>query len=326
MKKSYVLVSLVFLLAGCVIINIPGPAPLAEKTIGGKGADKVLVLDISGIITDDPSTNIFGVETRPNITALVKEELALATEDKDVKAVVLRINTPGGSVTTCDIISHELKGFKAKRKVPVIAELMDVAASGGYYVAVSADRIIAHPTTVTGSIGVIAYNVNASGLLDKIGVADQTIKSGDKKDIGSPIRPMTAEEREILHSVINGMYEKFLDVIMEGRKPAGLNRDDLRKAADGRIYTAGQALDLKLIDALGYLDDAIEAAKDSAGIKEARIITYAAPKSYKNNIYSSAIGPNASPEINVINIGGGVGAGGAFSRKPGLNFMYLWMP
>lgn len=316
MKKIFLLSVLsLFFLGGCVFINLPSLQPLREKVVGGKGADKVLLIDVSGLITEDEAANILGVETRPNITARIKEELTLASDDDGVKAVVLRINTPGGSVTTCDIISHEIANFKKKRKVPVVAELMDVAASGGYYIAASADRIIAHPTTVTGSIGVIAYNLNASGLLEKIGVTNQTIKSGDKKDIGSPLRPMTEEERKILQSVLNGMYDRFLQVILDGRK--GLTREELVKIADGRIYNAAQAVDLKLIDSVGYLDDAIEAAKESAGIKEARIITYSPPRAYKNNIYS---GPEAAPKgINIINIDPG------FSKRFGMSFMYLWM-
>jgi len=318
MKKKLVLtVAALFFLTGCVFISLPGVQPLVEKVVGGKGAGKVLLVDISGVISDDDAKNLIGLETSPNITARIKEELTIASSDDDVKAVVLRINSPGGSVTTCDIISHEIKEFKKKRKVPVVAELMDVAASGGYYIAASADRIIAHPTTVTGSIGVIAYNVNASGLMQKIGVTDQTIKSGGKKDIGSPLRPMTEEERKILLSVINGMYDRFIDVVLEGRK--GLDREALLKLADGRIYSAPQALDLKLVDSIGYLDDAIEEAKREAGLKEARVVTYSAPKAYKNNIYSSA-GPVEPASLNIINLDPG------FSKRFGLSFMYVWMP
>lgn len=317
MRKIFRAATLLSLfLGGCVIITIPGVEPLTEKTIGGKGADKVLIMDVSGTITEDETSNILGVQTKPNITARIKEELSLAAEDERVKAIVLRINSPGGSVTTCDIIHHELKNFKKKRNIPIVAELMDVAASGGYYIAVSSDKILAHPTAVTGSIGVIAYNVNAAGLMEKIGIENQTIKSGDKKDIGSPLRPMTEEERKILLGVISGMYDRFLEVILEGRK--GLNRDDLRKIADGRIYNARQALDLKLIDAIGYLDEAVEAAKESAGIKEARLITYATPRSYRNNIYSK-IEPKPA-EVNLVNLDPG------FSRRFGFSFMYLWMP
>lgn len=303
-------------LGGCVMISLPTAEPLTEKVIGGKGASKILLIDISGIITDsDRDKGLFS--TKQNMTARIKEELDKASEDDDVKAVVLRIDSPGGAVTTSDIIAHEIKKFKDKKKVPVIAELMDVAASGGYYIAAASDRIIAHPTTVTGSIGVVAFSVNASGLLEKIGIANQTIKSGDKKDIGSPLRPMTADEKAILQSIIDDLYERFLDVVMDGRKDS-FTREELRKIADGRVFTARQALDLKLIDEIGYLDDAVDAAKAKADVKEARVVTYAHPRSYRNNIYSHL--EDLPMTVNLVNIDAG-----SFTGRLGVSFMYLWM-
>ncbi|MBI5561533.1 MAG: signal peptide peptidase SppA [Deltaproteobacteria bacterium] len=307
-------------LAGCVFINLPHVEPPAEKVIGGQGPDKVAVIDISGVIDDEGEKNLLGSETGVNITARVREELGLAMEDKAVAALILRINTPGGAVTTCDIINHEITEWKKRKKAPVVAELMDIAASGGYYVAAAADRIIAHPTTVTGSIGVVAFNVNASGLMDKIGITDQTIKSGVNKDIGSPMRPMSDAERKILQSVIDDMYERFLDRIIEGRPGAGFKKEALRAIADGRIYTAPQALDLKLIDAIGYMDDAVSEAKQAAHIKDATVITYSAPSSYKNNLYSSLAQPMPST-VNLVNIDGG-----ALRHRFGMSFMYMWRP
>ncbi len=311
---------LCFFLSGCVIITLPGgvQSPV-EKVIGGKGTDKVLVMNISGLITGGEHTNILGVQTEPNIVARIKEDLDLAAKDSHVKAIVLKINSPGGSVTTCDIINHELTKFKKEKKVVIVSELMDVAASGGYYIATASDGIVANPTTVTGSIGVIAYGISAAGLMQKIGITDQTIKSGEMKDIGSPLRNMTPEEKMVLQSVINGMYERFLDVVMKGR-PGAFTRQELRKIADGRIYSADQALKLKLIDRIGYMEDAVEMAKKKAGIKEARIVTYAQPSAYKNNIYSALF--SRTPEtVNLLNIDAGV-----FSKTFGLDFMYLWMP
>ncbi|MBI5810044.1 MAG: signal peptide peptidase SppA, partial [Deltaproteobacteria bacterium] len=274
-------------LAGCVSINLPKAGPMTEKVIGGKGKDKVLLIEVSGIITDVEKGGLIGLETSPNLTARIKEELSLASSDDDIKALILKIDTPGGSVTASDIIAHEIKEFRKKKgaRFPVVAALMGVAASGGYYIAASADKIVAHPTTVTGSIGVIAYGVNASGLMEKVGLTDQTIKSGDKKDAGSPLRQMTPEERRIIQSVIDAMYERFLDVILETRG-AFFKRDELQAIADGRVYTARQARDLKLVDMIGYMDDVVALSKEMAGIKEAAIVTYAQPGAYRNNIYS----------------------------------------
>lgn len=317
MKKAFrLLIFLSIFLSGCVVISLPKTEPLIEKVIGGEGDAKVLLIDISGVITDaDRDKGLFS--TKQNMTARIKEELDRASVDEDVKAVILRIDSPGGAVTTSDIIAHEIKKFKDRKKIPVIAELMDVAASGGYYIAVASDRIIAHPTTVTGSIGVVAFSVNASGLLEKVGIANQTIKSGDKKDIGSPLRPMTADERIILQSIIDDLYERFLDIVMDGRK-GSFTRDELKTIADGRVFTARQALDLKLIDEIGYLDDAVEAAKSRAGIKEARLITYALPRSYRNNIYSHL--EDLPVSINLVNIDAS-----SFTGRLGMSFMYLWM-
>lgn len=311
------LLVLAIALTGCISINLPSVQPLTEKVVAGEGKPKIVLVDISGIIKDEEDSNTFGIQSRPNLTARIKEELDLASKDDDVKALILRINTPGGSVTTSDIISHEIESFKKKKKVPVVAELMDMAASGGYYIATSADRIIAHPTTVTGSIGVIAISVSASGLMEKIGIANQTIKSGPMKDIGSPLKPMTEEERRVLQTIIDGMYERFLDKVSTGR-PDKFTREELRKIADGRVFTASQAKDLKLVDSIGYLDDAIDWAKEAAGVKEARVVTYASPRAYKNNIYSRA--EPAPAGINIINIEAGL------TRRAGMEFMYIWLP
>jgi protease-4 len=320
--KKLLLLSLLILLAGCVSINLPKDGPLTEKVIGGEGRYKIAVINISGLITSKQRPGPLGLRSRVPMTARVSEELGLISKDPRVKAVILKINSPGGAVTTCDIIAHELKLFKEKNEIPVVAILMDVAASGGYYIAASADRIIAHPTTVTGSIGVIAFNINASGLMEKIGITDRSIKSGEFKDIGSPLREMTARDRAVLQSVIDSLYERFLDVVDEGR-PA-LDMVELKKIADGRIYTASQALHLKLIDEIGYMDSAVASALELAGIESATLVTYAPASSYKNNIYSGAIGAIGSggpPTINLLNIDAT-----ALAEGLGLNFMYLWTP
>lgn len=317
MKKILLSILLAALfLPGCVVISLPGIKPLEEKAVGGSGDDKIVLIDISGKLIDGSESRGLGLIEKRTLTARVKEELDMAARDKAVKAVILRIDSPGGSVTTSDIINHEIKKFKDKKKAPVVAELLDLAASGGYYVAVAADSIVAHPTTVTGSIGVIAYNVNASGLLKKIGITDETIKSGELKDIGSPLRELTDKEKAVLQSVINSLYEQFITTVLEGRKGL-LEREELMKVADGRILTAKQALDAKLIDSIGYTDDAVDIALKRAGIKEARLIKYSSPGSYKHNIYSML--ENAPSTVNVVNIDAG-----DMVNRLGMRFMYLW--
>jgi protease-4 len=195
---------------------------------------------------------------------------------------------------------------------------MDLGASGGYYVAVSADKIVAHPTTVTGSIGVIMLNLSVEGLLQKIGVKDTSIKTGEHKDMGSPLKTMTEEERKIFQGVLDSMYERFLSVITENRK--GLPQEKLKPLADGRIYTAQQALEYGLIDRIGYLDEAIELAKNEAGLTTARVIIYHRPGSYKNNIYSQ-LSKSGFGTINLLNIDLKT-----FVRSGTPSFMYLWSP
>ena len=173
-------------MSGCVTINlIPSPGPLRENVLEGEGDSKVLLIELSGLISSQDRS---GVLQRPNLVAHMKEMLSLAEKDSDIKAIVIRINSPGGTVTASDVLYHEVLKFKKKRDIPVITSIMDLGTSGGYYVAAAGDAIIAHPSSVTGSIGVIMLTVNASGLLEKIGVEATAVTSGPRKDMGSPLR------------------------------------------------------------------------------------------------------------------------------------------
>lgn len=306
--------------SGCSLISVsltPSVGPLQETTVTGTGKDKVLIIDISGIISEEDGKRGFAsLSEEPDIVTRVKEELKLAAKDERMRAVILRINSPGGGVTASDMIYHEIENFKKDTGIKVIACIMDLGASGGYYVAVSADKIMAHPTAVTGSIGVIMLNLSVEGLLQKIGVKDTSIKTGEHKDMGSPLKPMTEEEREIFQNILNDMYERFLTVIEMNRKE--LTREKLKLLADGRIYTAQQALENKLVDKIGYLDEAILLAKEEAQIEEARVVIYHRPGAYKNNIYSKLTGQNA---INLVNIDLR-----SFIKSGTPSFMYLWAP
>jgi len=304
------------LLSGCITINLlPAPGPLKEEHLSGSGASKVLLVELSGLISSQDSG---GFLEHPNMVAHLKEELTRAAEDTSIKALVVRINSPGGTVTASDVLYHELRVFKEQRKIPIVASIVDLGASGGYYVAVAADTIVAHPSSVTGSLGVIMLTVNARGLLEKVGVETTAVTSGPKKDMGSPFRPMTEEERAIFQGVIDSFYQRFLNVVQEGRR--NLTADQVRKLADGRIYSGEQAKELGLVDTVGYLDDAIEVAKKKAGLAEARVVVYKRPGDYVNNIYSRWLG-----------VGGGL-AGltnldlMALIRGGTPQFMYLWMP
>jgi len=304
------------MLAGCTFNFplFPGPGPLQETQISGSGKAKVLLIEVSGMISSQEGD---GLIPSPGMLAHLKEELTRAAKDDNIKAVVVRINSPGGTVTASDIIHHELKAFKASRKIPVVASIMDVGASGGYYIAAAADAVYAHPSTVTGSIGVIMLTVNARGLLEKVGLEATAVTSGPRKDMGSPFRAMTPEERAIFQELIDSMYQRFLTVVQEGRPK--LTMEQIKKLADGRVYTGEQAKAAGLVDEIGYLEDAVEAVKKQAGLTEARVVMYRRPGEYSNNVYSKAFAANglaALAQMDVL----------SFARGGTPQFMYLWMP
>ncbi len=324
MRRIYltcIIILLFSLTCSCAVINIPlfpSERPLQERVIGGEGKYKILIIDISGMISTEEKSGALGIGHEQNMVARIKEELELAGRDKLIKAVILKINSPGGTVTASDIIYHEIRTLKQNNGIKVVASLMELGTSGAYYIANSADKIIAHPTTITGSIGVIVLKLNFSGLMDKIGIKNETIKSGDKKDILLPLRAMSVDEKALMQQIIGQFKDRFIEVIKKGRPD--IKENDLQLAADGRILSPQDALDLGLIDKIGYLDDAVDTAKELAGLDNARLIMYQPPSSYKSNIYAQAgktAGFSLNPgQMNLSQFSAGI--------KP--YFMYAWQP
>ncbi len=211
--------------------------------------DRIALIRVEGVILDSQTT--IG-------------ELKRFSENPSIKAIVLRIDTPGGGVVPSQEIYDAVKRVRSKSNKAVIASMGSVAASGGYYIAAATDRIVANPGTLTGSIGVIMETANVEGLLQKIGVEGVVIKSGKYKDVGSPLRKMSAEERALLQTVMDDVHKQFIEAVAEGRSM------ELRAAqalADGRIFTGRQAKDAKLVDELGDLEDAIQLAAEVVGIE-----------------------------------------------------------
>jgi protease-4 len=295
---------LLWLTAGCITVKVSlleEPGPLKETTVSGFGRDKILLMEISGAILEGPH-RILALLKGATSPSRIKEELEKAAKDNHIKAVVLKINSPGGTVAAADVILHELQGFKAERGVPVVVCLQGLATSGGYYVAQAGDAIIAYPTCITGSIGVLAMKLNLKGLMDKVGVDEDLVKSGRYKDFWSPFRPATPQEKEMMQQVIDQFYKNFVDVVAAGRK---LSLKETLQVADGRIFTAAQAKDLKLVDQLGYLDDALELARSKANLpKEARVVRYHRPGGHKPTIYSQL------PDLDL--------------EMAGPQFLYIW--
>lgn len=309
------------LINGCAFVNVPllsTAKPLEEQVLEGEGRKKILILDVSGIVSEREKSGGMLSRGTPSMVDRIREALKKAEADDDIAGVIVRINSPGGTVTASDIIRHDIAAFRERRKLPVYACIMGIGASGGYYIATAADQIVAHPTAITGSIGVVLMKFTVEGLLDKIGVKEQTIKSGDKKDILSPFRAATPEEQKLVQAIIDQLYARFLDTVMS-RPNNTLSRKELEILADGRIYTAEQALSARLIDKTGYLDDVIADMKKRLGADQAKIVTYYRPGSYKGSIYSET-SPETSAFTSIFSLVGGA------DLIPESQFMYLWQP
>ena len=246
--------------------------------------DKVAVVEVDGIITEPGSIN---------------KQLKEYGERDDVKAVVVRINSPGGGVGPSQEIYREVKKVAAKKKV--VVSMGAVAASGGYYIAAAADKIIANPGTITGSIGVIMEFANAEGLLNKIGFKGYVIKSGEYKDIGSPLRGMKDNEKKLLQDVIDDVHKQFVDVVAENRK---LKIDVVKRFADGRIFSGQQAKNIGLVDEIGNFQDAIDIAASMANIKGKPVVIYPEKKGIR--LWDIIFGDAASQVIQRLKGGYGL--------------------
>ncbi len=260
-------VVLFLMLIGVVAIFATGQRSLLDEEIirEGPSRTKIAMISVQGVIYGESASDFY-------------RQLKVVREDKHVKAVIVRVNSPGGTISASDQIYKEITKFREEENIPVVAFMQGVAASGGYYTSVACDKIIAEPTTITGSIGVISFYLVVQELLeDKLGIMPVTIKSGQKKDWPSSFRKPEPEEIQYMRDkVITPALERFIEVIAEGRK-ASLTIEEIRKLADGGIFGAKEAKEEKLIDQVGYLDEAIELAKSLAGIGKAKVIQYRKP-------------------------------------------------
>ena len=276
-RAAYVLAA-ALLFSGCITINLPGalPDPLVEEVVYGDSGPKVLLVQIEGVLRETPeATSLLGF-AEESMLARLREELDRARDDQRIRALLLRINSPGGTVTASDILYDEIRRFKQERGIPVVAQLMGVAASGGYYVALAADEIVAHPTTVTGSIGVIIPHYNATELLGEIGVEEDSVVSHPLKGMGSFSKPMSDEEREIFQELVDDSFKRFKEIIRSGRTKFEKDPKALDKLATGQIYTADQAIENGLVDRIGFIEEAIDRAITLASLPrdEVRVVKY----------------------------------------------------
>ena len=248
-----------------------------ERQIGGnpKADDKIVIINVKGLIVQEAD-------------GFIARQIRRAQTDTHVKAVVLRVDSPGGTMSGSDYYLHLLKKMKAEQKIPIVVSMGSVAASGGYYVAMAGDEIFAEPSTITGSIGVIASLFDASELLKKIGIESTPIMSGDHKAMGSFLKPMTEEERIIWQRLIDENFERFKKTIVENRKTV-LDENKVAQIATGQIYTANEAISHRLIDRLGFLDEAVERASRLANLDKNtyKVIEYGPRLSFMESLLES---------------------------------------
>jgi protease-4 len=293
----------VFVVAGFALVIFIAVILIAALLVSrdggwaGVGGDRIAVVYIEGLIFDSKTVN---------------EQLKMYADDSRVKAVLLRIDSPGGGVAASQEISDQVRWLRQEKNKKVVVSMGSVAASGGYYIACGADKIIANPGTVTGSIGVIAEWVNYGNLLKWAQLEPEVIKSGEFKDVGSPTRALTPKEREYLQSLINQMFSQFVDTVAEGRK--GLTREQVLKLADGRVYTGEEAKRENLIDDLGNYDAALKATAELVGIRgEPQVVTPPKPRR------GSLLDLLTKTDVSDVLSGGPLQVPGAT-----LQFEYLW--
>jgi protease-4 len=237
-----------------------------EKVVeDGPRTSRIAIVSVDGVIEEQMAREVY-------------RQIKAAREDKTIKGLIIRVNSPGGTLSGSDQIYHEIVKYRNEKKKPAVAFMQGVAASGGYYSSVSCGKIIAEPTVITGSIGVIMeYLVLQQLLEEKLGILPVVVKAGAKKDWPSPFAIPTDEQKQYLQErIINPAYEQFVKVVIEGRKDK-LTEEEIRQLADGSIYWAQQAVENKLIDEIGYLKDAIREVKEQAGIDKAEVIEYQKP-------------------------------------------------
>ncbi|MDY6789822.1 MAG: signal peptide peptidase SppA [Thermodesulfobacteriota bacterium] len=312
---------LVLFFSGCASPRITlfsdDTVPLQEFTLQGKGKDKILVIPIKGEISGSTSKGF--IFTKPSMIQEIIAQLKLAEKDRKIKAVILKIDSPGGTVTASDILYHEIAAFKNRTGIKLVVAMMDVAASGGYYIALPADFILAHPTSITGSIGVIFMQPKVNRLMEKIGVGLDINKSGKNKDMGSPFRHTTHEERQIFQDLTDELGKRFLNLVSTHRK---LDKNQLAKISTARIYLAPKALELGLIDQIGYLEDAIKKTCKLAKLpQDARVVIYRRTQYPNDNLYNTAVDRQGGQGLSLIDLNLPQS-----TRPLNTGFYYLWMP
>ncbi len=329
------LAAAVTLLPGClpgrVSIDLaPRPDGLAETKVisddgSVNGSPKVALIDVDGTLSHAAGGGL--IAGRTNSVDDLVSRLTKAEEDKKVRAVVLRVNSPGGTVAASETMYHEIKAFRERSKKPVVVSMAEVAASGGYYISMAADKVVAQETTITGSIGVIFQTFNMSKGMAMIGIEGRALTSGKNKDMASPFAPIREEQYAVLQKLVDEFYGEFKGLVLARRAALAASGDGaITAATDGRVFTGKQALEAGLVDQLGGLRDAYAEAKKLAGISTARLVKYHASEDKPLSPYATSqagaipdAAASGSRDINLLTLR----LGGDAARS---QFLYLWDP
>ena len=291
--------------------------PLVERSVAGNPGcpgEKVAIVDVDGLLVNTSMAGLASLGENP--VALFREKLDSIAADPCYRAVVVRINSPGGGVTACDVMWHDLNAFRHETGLPVVACLMDLATGGAYYVATATDQVVAHPTSVTGGMGVILNLYNLRDAMAYFNIEAVPVKAGQYTDLGSPVASMSEEGREVLQKVADEFHGRFREVVRKGRPQHDPNR---KEDFDGRVFTASQALQRHLVDSVGYLDDAVSLARNLGRCPGASVVLLRRANDPARSPYATS--PNSPVQ------------GGLFPMSiPGMDrsqlptFLYLWQP
>lgn len=321
--RSTLLVATLFLAAlllnGCITINaFGGPSDVRVLTLE-RGSplygNKIAIVPVDGVITGGGEGD--GFFSRDSSVIDLARKLDAAKSDSSIKALILRVDSPGGGVTASDIMLRKIQQYKEETGNPVYVSMQSLAASGGYYIAMAGDEVYANPTTVTGSIGVIIAIPNVAGLMDRFGIRMNAITTGEMKDAGAFYKDMTPADRAVFQGLVDDMHEKFVAVIAKGRPD--LEEARIRELADGRVYTADQAAEAGLIDGVLYLDEVIEKVREDLNPNRREtvvLITRTARTSVESPYAQVPASADAFPSVRLD----------PSHPRTGEMFNYLWMP
>lgn len=336
MSKNFLLctIAALFIFSGCISPKISvfgnGGSSLKEYTLEGTGEQKILVIPVRGTISDKPKKGL--LKTGQALVPRIVSHLKKAEKDEKIKAVLFKINSSGGTVTASDILYNEILEFKKRTGKIIVVSMMNTAASGAYYISLPADKIFAHPTTITGSIGVIYLRPVIRELVEKIGAQVNITKTGIHKDMGSIFRKSTSKEDKIIQNIVDDLGKRFLGLVKKHRK---LDNRTMEEIATARVWLADEAEKLGLVDSIGYLEDAVKAAKKLAKLPDnSKLVIYRHKEYHDDNIYNSAgtgytgqlISADLNlPDLNLLDLNlGGFGLLNNTASIPA-GFYFLWL-